>query len=314
MYGSASGCSKSGRLAASRTRPYFRQLMSPPAFDPPSWRKQAARPSGSGAVLEQPRPEQVPGAGFRGKVAMVTGGATGLGRSVALEFGRLGCNVAFCFVDLPGRDVRETALLTETALSSMGVGVYAACCDVRSRSQVETFVGKARERFQTVHYLVNNAGVANDGAHWRLSPAEWAEVLDTNLTGAFHCSSAVAPIFRGQRFGKIVNVSSHLAGRPGFGVASYAASKAGLEGLTRAIAVELGPCNVNVNAVAPGFIRTERLQALPPEVIDKARRHSVLGRIAEPEDVARVITFLCSDEARHITGQTIVVDGGLSLE
>ena len=111
-----------------------------------------------------------------------------------------------------------------------------------------------------------------------------------------------------------MNVSAHQAGHPGFGVANYAASKAALLGLTRAAAVELGPGNVNVNAVAPGFIRTERMAMLPPEVIDKARKSSVLGRIAEPEDVARVISFLCSDEARHITGQTIVVDGGLSLE
>lgn len=291
----------------------FALSMSSTGFDPPSWQR-APRTSGSGAVLEQPEPKPTVPEGFRGKVAMVTGGATGLGRSVALEFGRLGCNVAFCFVDLPGRDVRETALLTETAISAMGVGVHADCCDVRDRAQVEQFVAKVRAKFETIHYLVNNAGVANDGALWRLDPAEWAEVLETNLTGAFNCISAVAPGFRGQRYGKIVNVSSHLAGHPGFGVASYAASKAGLEGLTRAVAVELGPSNVNANAVAPGFIRTERLSLLPPEVIDKARKSSVLGRIAEPEDVARVISFLCSDEARHITGQTIVVDGGLSLE
>ena len=104
------------------------------------------------------------------------------------------------------------------------------------------------------------------------------------------------------------------AARPGFGVANYAASKAALEGLTRAAAVELGPANVNVNAVAPGFIRTERMMMLPREVVERARMHAVLGRVAEPEDVAHVVSFLCSDEARHITGQTIVVDGGLSLE
>lgn len=281
-------------------------------YEPPSWRRPASRPSG--AVLEQPEPAVEAPGGFRGRVAVVTGGATGLGRSVALEFGRLGCNVAFCFVDLPGRDVRETALLTETAISAMGVGVHADCCDVRHRDQVERFIGDVRRKFETIHYLVNNAGVANDGAHWRLTDEEWSEVLGTNLTGAFNCTSVVAPILRGQRYGKIVNISSHLAGHPGFGVASYAASKAGLEGFTRAVAVELGASNINVNAVAPGFIRTERLQLLPPEVIDRARKSSVLGRIAEPEDVARVVTFLCSDEARHITGQTIVVDGGLSLE
>src|ERR1043166_3201603 len=280
-------------------------------MDPPAWRS-AAR--SSGAVLEQPKPQTGVPAGFRGKVAMVTGGATGLGRAAALEFGRLGCSVAFCFVDLPGRDIRETALLPETAISAMGFGAAADCCNVRARSRVGRFVEAVRRKFETIHYLVNNAGIANDGAHWRLTAEEWGEVIETNLTGAFNCISTVAPIFRGQHYGKVVNVSSHLAGRPGFGVASYAASKAGLEGLTRAVAVELGPRYVNVNAVAPGFIRTERLQQLPPEVIDKARKSSVLGRIAEPEDVARVIGFLCSEEARHITGQTIVVDGGLSVE
>ncbi len=287
-----------------------------PGLDPPSWRATGVRPAPTtaGAVLEQPEPEPVATPGFRGNVVMVTGGATGLGRTVAIEFARRGCNVAFCFLDLPGRDVREMALLTETTLAAMGVGVYADACDVRERAQVDRFVQKIREKFGTVHFQVNNAGIAKDGAHWRLSAADWAEVIDTNLTGAFHCISAVAPLFRTQRFGKIVNVSSHLSGHPGFGVTSYAASKAGLEGLTRAVAVELGPSNVNVNAVAPGFIRTERLQQLPPEVIDKARKSSVLGRIAEPEDVARVVAFLCSEEARHITGQTILVDGGLSLE
>lgn len=114
--------------------------------------------------------------------------------------------------------------------------------------------------------------------------------------------------------GKVVNISAHQAGRPGFGVANYAASKAALEGFTRAAAVELGPSNVNVNAVAPGFVHTERLDELPTDVIERAQKRAVLGRLAEPEDVAAVITFLCSDAARHVTGQVIAVDGGLSLE
>jgi 3-oxoacyl-[acyl-carrier protein] reductase len=248
------------------------------------------------------------------KTVLVTGGATGLGRAIALEFGRLGCNVAFCFVNLPGRDVREMALLTETTLAAMGAKVYADTCDVRDRDAVDRFVQATCDRFETIHYLVNNAGIANDGALWRLSPAEWRDVIDTNLVGAYNCIGAVAPIFRGQRFGKVVSVSSHQAVRPGFGVTSFAASKAGLEGLTRAAAVELGPSNVNVNAVAPGFVRTERLQDLPPEIIDRARSSAVLGRLAEPDDVAHVISFLCSEAARHITGQVITVDGGLSLE
>jgi 3-oxoacyl-[acyl-carrier protein] reductase len=247
-------------------------------------------------------------------VAIVTGGATGLGRHISIEFARLGCNVAFCFVNMPGRDVSEQAVLTEAAIGAMGVVVYASRCDVRDRHAVERFVGEAKEKLGGVHFLINNAGIANDGALWRLTEEAWRDVLETNVTGAFNCIRAVAPIFRSQHYGKVVNVSAHQAVRPGFGVSNYAASKAALLGLTRAAAVELGPANVNVNAVAPGFIKTERMSMLPSEVIERAQKSSVLGRVAEPEDVARVVSFLCSEASRHITGQTIVVDGGLSME
>ncbi|MGH7590134.1 MAG: SDR family NAD(P)-dependent oxidoreductase [Gemmatimonadales bacterium] len=267
----------------------------------------------SGAALAQPEPAAVT-PGIRGKVAVVTGGATGLGRAICHEFARLGCHVAFCYVELPGRDVTEMALLTETSLLSMGVQVYAARCDVRDPESVRQFFDESASRLGGFHFLVNNAGIAADGALWRLSDEAWNEVMATNVTGAFNCIRAATPRFRSQRYGKVVSVSAHQAARPGFGVANYAASKAALEGLTRAAAVELGPANVNVNAVAPGFIRTERMMMLPKEVIERARMHAVLGRVAEPEDVAHVVSFLCSDEARHITGQTIVVDGGLSLE
>ena len=277
----------------------------------PSWEYEA--PEASGTALEEPRPRSI-GKGWRGKVAIVTGGATGLGRHIAMEFGRLGCNVAFCFVNMPGRDVSEQALLTETALAGMGIEVHARRCDVRDREAVEQFVAEVKQKLGGVHFLINNAGIANDGALWRLSHQAWSEVLDTNVTGAFNCIRAVSPTFRSQHFGKIVSVSAHQAERPGFGVANYAASKAALLGLTKAAAVELGPANVNVNAVAPGFIRTERMGMLPSEVIERAQKSSVLGRVAEPDDVAHVISFLCSESARHITGQTIVVDGGLSLE
>jgi 3-oxoacyl-[acyl-carrier protein] reductase len=137
--------------------------------------------------------------------------------------------------------------------------------------------------------------------------------MDTNVTGAFHCIQVAARHMPAQRFGKIVNVASHQAFRPGFGVANYAASKAALIGLTKAAAVDLGSSNVNVNAIAPGFVKTDLLAKLPREVLERAEHESVLGRVAEPEDIARVISFLCSDAARHITGQIIVVDGGLTL-
>jgi 3-oxoacyl-[acyl-carrier protein] reductase len=275
----------------------------------PSWEYQAPE----GTALEEPQPQPAR-TGWRGKVAIVTGGATGLGRHIAIEFGKLGCHVGFCYVNMPGRDVSEQAVLTEAALTAMGVGVVAMRCDVRDRSAVDHFVLETKQRLGGVHFLINNAGIASDGALWRLSAEAWQEVLDTNVTGAFNCIRAVAPIFRGQHYGKIVSVSAHQAERPGFGVANYAASKAALLGLTRAAAVELGPANVNVNAVAPGFIRTERMAMLPSEVIERAQKSSVLGRVAEPDDVAHVISFLCSESARHITGQTLVVDGGLSLE
>ncbi len=250
---------------------------------------------------------------MRGTTAIVTGGATGLGRSIAIEFARRGVNVAFNYIELPDRDVSSQALLTETALRGFGVEVFSEYCDVRNRDAVERFVAHAHGELGDLHYLVNNAGIARDAALWRLSEEAWRAVVDTNLTGSFNCIRAVTPFFRQQRYGKIVSIASHQAYRPGFGIANYAASKAAVVGLTRSAAVELGAYNVNVNAVAPGFVRTELIGTLPPEVLVDAERESMLGRIAEPEDVALVVVFLCSDDARHITGQVIFVDGGLTL-
>ena len=250
---------------------------------------------------------------MKGRVVIVTGGATGLGRSVALEFAQSGCGVAFNYLEMPGREVGPQALLTETAIKASGVPCYSALCDVREMELVEHFVSEVRRHLGGVHYLVNNAGVTHDGALWRLTPEAWAEVMDTNVGGAFNCIHAVAPHLRAQRFGKIVNIASHQAFRPGFGIANYAASKAALIGLTKAAAVDLGSAGINVNAVAPGFVKTELLTQLPREVLERAEHESVLGRVAEPEDVSRVILFLCSEAARHITGQVIVVDGGLTL-
>jgi 3-oxoacyl-[acyl-carrier protein] reductase len=277
------------------------------------WSAAFGTASTASATMTEPKPAAV-APSMPGQVAVVTGGATGLGRAIAHEFGRAGCKVAFCWYEMDERDVEASALLTETTLSSMGVTVYAARCDVRDRAQVERFMAEVVRRFGTINHLVNNAGIAHDGALWRLTPEDWASVLETNVTGAFNCIATCAPHFRTQHSGKVVSVSAHQAQRPGFGVSNYAASKAALEGLTRAAAVELGPSNVNVNAVAPGFVHTERLDLLPADLIERTRKRAVLGRLAEPEDVARVVMFLCTEAARHITGQTIVVDGGLSLE
>ena len=273
---------------------------------------QGPLPTGAAVAQEQPDPRRA-GESLSGRVAVVTGGATGLGRAICLELAQRGTAIAFNFVNLPGRDVSAQALLTETAIRAHGVAAYSEHCDVRRPEEVDHFVAEARERLGGVQILVNNAGVTHDGALWRLSSEAWQEVLDTNVTGAFNCIRAVASHLRAQRYGKIVNISSHQAFRPGFGTTNYAASKAALIGLTKAAAVDLGSSNINVNAIAPGFVKTELLTKLPREILERAEHESVLGRVAEPEDVARVVVFLCSEAARHITGQTILVDGGLTL-
>jgi len=262
---------------------------------------------------EQPQPLGGGRQDLHGKGAIVTGAATGIGRATALELARRGCGVAFNYVELPGRDVAVQAAMTEAALRSLSVPVFCDRCDVRDMKEVERFVAAAKTALGGVHILVNNAGISRDAALWRTDDSAWRDVVDTNLTGAFHMIKAVAPVFRAQHYGKIVNVASIMAMKPGFGVANYAASKAGLIGLTTAAAVELGPANVNVNAVAPGFVKTELTQHLWDELAARARGQNPLGRLAEPDDVAQVIVFLCSDAARHITGEIIRVDGGQAL-
>jgi 3-oxoacyl-[acyl-carrier protein] reductase len=262
-------------------------------------------------VMEEPAPLAV-GAELRGRVAIITGGVTGIGRAIALEFARRGAHVALNYYayDASGEIERE-AERAANEITAHGVRVHLAPCDVRDAAQVEHFVEAAHEALGGVHVLVNNAGIARDRALWRLTDEQWRAVLDTNLTGAFHMIRAVARYFRRQADGKIVNVSSVHGIRSEFGLANYAASKAGLLGLTRSAALELGPSNVNVNAVAPGYIRTTRLtQGVPAEILDRAREKSVLGRLGDPQDVANVVLFLCSEQARHITGVVIPVDGG----
>ncbi len=261
-------------------------------------------------VVEESQPRPAPWfADLRGRGAIVTGASTGIGRAIALELGRHGVNVAFNY--LGSASGREESMRTALELRQLEVKVFHRECDVRDAHAVKAFVDGAREELGRIDILVNNAGIGRDRALWRMSDGEWNDVLGTNLTGAFNMIRALSPDFRAQQDGKIVNISSIHGIRPEFGLANYAASKAGLLGLTRSAAVELGPSNVNVNAVAPGYIRTTRLtDAVPAEILDEAREHSVLGRLGGPQDVAHVVLFLCSEQARHITGAVIPVDGG----
>ncbi len=258
----------------------------------------------------QPQPASQLG-GFRGRTAIITGGATGIGRATALEFARRGANVAFNWLELPGRLIGEAAARTEVELQQLEVAVLAERVDVRDADAVEEFVQRVESSLGGVHYQVNAAGVHRSAPLWKMSDESWRDVLDVNLTGTFNMIRAVAPIFRRQRFGKIVNVTSIQALGGSFGIANYAASKAGLLGLTRAAATELGPSSVNVNAVAPGFVRTDMLVDVPEEVVQASLDRAALGRLTEALDIAHVVLFLCSEMARQITGQVIRVDAGL---
>lgn len=248
--------------------------------------------------------------GLRGQVAIVTGGSSGIGRAIVFELARCGVGIAFCFLDT-GAQSRLDAQSVARELRQMEAKVYFRSCDVRESRDVKSFVAEVTDELGGVQILVNNAGIGADGALWHLGDHEWEAVLRTNLDGAFYFTRSVAPLMRAQEHGKIVNITSVHGLRSEFGISNYAASKAGLIGLTRSAAVELGPRNVNVNAVAPGYIRTTRLtDGVSPEILDRARERAVLGRLGDPQDVARVVLFLCSEAARHITGAVIPVDGG----
>ena len=250
---------------------------------------------------------------LRGRVALVTGGSSGIGKAVALEMAQSGADVAFCFKD-DGAQSRLDAQAVARELREQEVATYFRACDVRDSKDVNAFVAEVIAELGSIQVLVNNAGIGRDRALWHMQDHEWEAVVRTNLDGAFFFTRAVAPQMRAQEYGKIVNITSVHGIRSEFGLANYSSSKAGLIGLTRSTAVELGPRNINVNAVAPGYIRTTRLtDGVPPEILDKARERSVLGRLGDPRDVAGAVLFLCSEAARHITGAVIPVDGGYLL-
>jgi 3-oxoacyl-[acyl-carrier protein] reductase len=252
-------------------------------------------------------------ASLRNRVAIVTGGSSGIGRAVALDLARCGTDVAFCFLDA-GAKSRIEAHEVANQLREAEVRVYFRACDVRDSQDVRRFVAETQGELGGLHILVNNAGVSRNRPLWRMEDHEWEAVVRTNLDGAFYFTRAVAPIMRAQEYGKIVNVASVHGMRFVFGISNYAASKAALIGLTRSAAAELGPRNINVNAVAPGYIRTARLtESVPSDVLDRAREQSALGRLGDPQDVSNVVLFLCSESARHITGAVIPIDGGYLL-
>lgn len=239
------------------------------------------------------------------RVAIVTGGSVGIGRAVALDLAANGANVA---INYRRHDAEACQVCDQ--ISTMGRRGLAVKADVASFADAQAMVDQALKQFGRVDILVNNAGINRDAVVWKMTEEQWDEVVATNLKGYFNYTRAVAGIFKQQGGGKIVNITSINGLRGKFGQSNYAAAKAGIIGLTKSVARELAKFNVNCNAVAPGLIETDMVKQAPEEVRKKALEEIALGRIGTPEDVAAVVTFLCTDRARHITGEVIKVDGG----
>lgn len=240
-----------------------------------------------------------------GKAALVTGGGRGIGAAIGRALAREGCDVAL--VDM-GEVAAAQALAAQ--LCADGHRAMALSADVTNLAVAEETIATTVKTFGRLDILVCNAGITRDGMTWKLTEQAWDEVMAVNLKGTFAYCRAAAPVFRAQKEGRIVTLASINGLRGKVGQGNYAASKAGVIALTKTMARELGPSGVTVNCVAPGMVRTAMAATLPPEVIEKAEGEAALGRIAEPEDVAAVVTFLCSSRARHVTGSVIKVDGG----
>lgn len=242
-------------------------------------------------------------------VALVTGASRGIGRAIAVELARHGSDVAI--VARTEGALAETAALIASARP--GAEVLPLAIDVTDPAAVEGAVAATLKRFGRIDSVVGNAGQAVDALIMRTKPETVDRMLDVNLKSAFYLCSAVARPMLKQRSGSIVLISSIVGISGNAGQAAYAASKAGLIALAKSVAKELGSRNVRVNAVAPGLIETAMTEAMPAEARDYYLKTIALGRTGTPEDVAGVVTFLCSDAARYVTGQTIVVDGGFLM-
>ena len=243
--------------------------------------------------------------GLTGKVAIVTGGSRGIGASVAVELARHGCDVALTY-----RGRADAAEKVAGRIRELGRRALPLQADVASCEQTDQTVEQVVAELGGLDILVCNAGITWDGVIWKMSEKQWDDVIATNLKGYFTYNRAAARIFKDQRSGKIVNISSINGLRGKFGQTNYSASKGGNNALSKALAKELGKFNVNVNVVAPGMVATEMAADIPAEFLNAAVQDTVLGRIATCEDVAHVVAFLCSDYSRHITGEVIKVDGG----
>jgi 3-oxoacyl-[acyl-carrier protein] reductase len=244
---------------------------------------------------------------LEGKNAIVTGGSQGIGTAASLELAQEGANVCLTY-----RRHADEARAVVNQIENMGRKAICVACDIAVFTEAEAAVQAAMDAFGRIDILVNNAGMNWDGVCWKMSEEQWDRVIAVNLKGYFNFTRQVAPLFKEQKYGKIVNITSINGLRGKFGQTNYSASKAGIIGYTKAVAKELGAFGVNANAVAPGLIETAMLKESEArdKIIDMAMAEMVLKRVGQPEDLAAVIAFLASDKARHITGEVIKVDGG----
>ena len=244
---------------------------------------------------------------LEGKSAIVTGGSQGIGAAISLELAREGADICLTY-----RKHEAEAKNYAAEIEAMGRKALALQCDISVYAEAEATVTTALETFGHIDILVNNAGMNWDGVSWKMSEEQWDRVIQVNLKGYFNFTRQVAPLFKDQKYGKIINITSINGLRGKFGQTNYSASKAGIIGYTKALAKELGAFNVNVNAVAPGLIETAMLKQSDArdKIIDMAMAEIVMKRVGQPEDLAYVVSFLASDKARHVTGEVIKVDGG----
>jgi 3-oxoacyl-(acyl-carrier-protein) reductase len=250
-------------------------------------------------------------ADLTGKSCFVTGGSRGIGREIALELGRHGGSVAVGYhSDEVGHNHEEQANEVTAEIAAAGGQAFAFGCDVRNPASIESAVASVVEHFGNVDVLVNNAGITRDRSLAKMSQDEWDAVLETNLSSVFHVTSRVLPHMVHAGYGRIVNISSVVGLHGNYGQANYAAAKAGIVGFTKTAALELASKGVTVNAIAPGFIATQMIAAMPDDVRARILEKIPMGRFGRPEEIAQLVAFLVT-KGEYITGQVIAIDGGL---
>lgn len=245
---------------------------------------------------------------FSGKTAVVTGGSRGIGRAVCLELAKGGANVVLCYA---GNE--SAASEAVSACEALGAKALAVKCDVSDGAQVKNLMDEAVKAFGRIDILVNNAGITRDGLLMMMKEEDFDAVISSNLRGTFLCMKAVSRLMMKQRCGRIVNLSSVVGLRGNAGQVNYAASKAGVIGMTKSLAKELASRGVTVNAVAPGFIDTDMTAAMTEAAKTATLAAIPMQRLGKPEDVAKAVAFLASDSAAYITGQVLAVDGGMAM-